>query len=488
MSDALERWEPVIGLEVHVHLKTDSKMFCRCPVRYGEEPNHQICPVCLALPGALPVLNRHAVDLAVRAGLAMGGTVHPRSVFARKNYFYPDLPKGYQISQYEEPIVTEGFVEIEVEGDAGEPVAKRIGLTRIHMEEDAGKSIHGEWEREDESHMDLNRAGIPLLEVVSEPDIRSAAEASAYLRALRAILRHTGVSDGDMEKGQMRCDVNLSLRPRGSDSLGTRTETKNLNSYRFVEGAIEAEIERQAETLEKGGAVDQATMLYDSESGRTSVMRVKENADDYRYFPDPDLIPLEIDPAGIEDARGQLPELPDRKRARFEAEYGLSAHDARVLTASRALADFFESAARDHGDARSVANWVLRDVLQVLKERDAEIEETPIVPESLAALMRLVDGGRVTPQSAREVLRELVERGGDPDALVRERGLEAVSDAGLLESTVGEVLAAHPEMVGRFRGGQTNVLNFLMGQVMRRTAGKANPGLVREILSRKLEE
>ena len=488
MSDVLERWEPVIGLEVHVHLKTASKLFCRCAVRYGEEPNHQVCPVCLALPGSLPVLNRRAVELAVRVGLAVGGTVHPRSVFARKNYFYPDLPKGYQISQYEEPLVRGGTVEIESEGEGGEPRARRIRLTRIHMEEDAGKSIHGEWERRDESHMDLNRTGVPLVEIVSEPDLRSAAEASAYLRALRALLRYVDASDADMEKGQMRCDVNLSLRPRGSQALGTRTETKNVNSFRFVEAAIEAEIARQAEVLDEGGSVAQATMLFDSASGRTQVMRVKENADDYRYFPDPDLIPLELDPAWIAEVRAGLPELPARRRARFEAEHGLPAHEAHLLTGSRALADFFEAAARAHGSPRSIANWVVRDLLQVLREGEREIEDAALRPEGLADLVGMVERGRLTPQSAREVLRALVEEGGDPEALVRARGLEALSDAGLLETAAAEVLAAHPEMVGRYRAGETKVLNFLMGQVMKRTGGKASPGLVREILSRKLEE
>ncbi len=477
-------YETVIGLEVHVHLKTESKLFCRCPVRYGEEPNHQVCPVCLALPGALPVVNAHAVELAVRMGLAVGGTVNPRSVFARKNYFYPDLPKGYQISQFEDPLVTGGEVEIEVDGGA-----RRVRLTRIHMEEDAGKSVHGDWERGNESHMDLNRAGTPLIEVVSEPELRSAAEATAFLRALRGILRYVGASDADMEKGQMRCDVNLSLRPsgrEGSDAYGTRTETKNLNSFRSVEGAVRAETARQAEVLDDGGEVVQATMLFDPGTGRTHLMRVKENSDDYRYFPDPDLIPLQIEPVRIEEARGTLPELPERKRRRFQEEHGLSESDARTLTESLALADFFEAAA-SRGPVRSVANWLVRDVLALLKGRKGEIEQTALRPEALAALVALVDAGRVTASSAREVLRELLERGGDPEVLVRERGLEAVSDGGLLEAAADEVLAANPEMAERYRGGDGKVVNFLMGQVMKRTQGKADPGAVREILIRRLE-
>ncbi len=476
-------FEPVIGLEVHVHLKTASKLFCRCPVRYGTDPNHQVCPVCLALPGALPVLNRRAVELAVRMGLAVGGSVNPRSVFARKNYFYPDLPKGYQISQFEEPLVSGGAVPVALDG--AEP--REIRLTRIHMEEDAGKSVHGEWERADESHMDLNRAGVPLIEIVSEPEIRSSAEASAFLRSLRAILRYAGVSDADMEKGQMRCDVNLSLRREGSDTLGTRTETKNLNSFRSVEGAIAAEMARQAEVLDEGGEVVQATMLFDAERGTTHVMRIKENSDDYRYFPDPDLIPLDLDPEWIHEVRAALPELPESRRARFESELGLSAGDARTLTESRTLADFFEAASAAHGSARTVANWLVRDVASILKEREGSIEDSALEADAFAALLGLVDEARVTARSAREILEVLVEQGGDPEALVRERGLEAVSDAGVLESAADAVLAENPEMIERWRGGDKKVLNFLMGQVMRQTAGKADPAAVREILARKME-
>ncbi len=487
MSDALlERWEPVIGLEVHVHLRTESKLFCGCAVAYGEEPNQRVCPVCLALPGALPVLNERAVEHAIRAGLAVGGEVQRRSVFARKNYFYPDLPKGYQISQYESPVVLGGHLDIDTdeEGDG-----KRVGLTRIHMEEDAGKSIHDDAEHvEDESHMDLNRAGVPLLEIVSEPDLRSAAEASAYLRALRGVLRTIDVSDADMEKGQFRCDANVSLRPRGETAFGTRTEIKNLNSFRFVEAAIEAEIERQAEVLEDGGRVQQATMLFDPDRGRTRVMRFKENADDYRYFPDPDLIPLELGEAQIEAVRASLPELPERRRQRFEAAYGLPSHAARLLTESRALADFFEAAAEVHGTPRTVANWMLRDLLQALKEGDRELEAAAVTPEAFARLIQLVDEGRVAPRGARGLVPELVARGGDPEAWVRERGLEAVSDTGLLETAVDEVLAANPEAVASYRAGEKKLANFLMGQVMKRTQGKASPGAVREILARKLED
>ena len=477
-----EKYEVVIGLEVHVHLATESKLFSPAPVRYGDAPNHDVHPICLALPGVLPVLNARAVEFAVRAGIATHCTVHPRSIFARKNYFYPDLPKGYQISQYEEPICTGGWLEIEADGGA-----RRIGITRIHMEEDAGKSIHDEAVTHGEgTHVDLNRAGVPLLEIVSEPDLRSPAEAAAYLRTLRAVLRYIEVSEADMEKGQFRCDANVSLRLHGASELGTRNEIKNLNSFRFVEQAIETEIVRQARILDEGGTVQQATRLFEPATGRTKVMRTKENADDYRYFPDPDLVPLVIDPAEIERIRMALPELPDRKRLRFEAEYGLPAYDARLLTADRSLADFFEDAARAHGTPKSVANWILRDVMQQLKERDTDVCATRLSPAALAALVRLVDEGKLTARSARDLVPELIDKGGDPAALVRERGLEAVSDGGALEAAAAEVIAANPDAAGRFRAGEEKILNFLMGQVMKKTGGKASPGAVREILARRL--
>jgi aspartyl-tRNA(Asn)/glutamyl-tRNA(Gln) amidotransferase subunit B len=478
------KYEVVIGLEVHVHLKTESKLFSPAPVHYGDPPNHDVHPICLALPGVLPVLNARAVEFAVRAGIATHCKVNPRSVFARKHYFYPDLPKGYQISQFEDPICTGGWLEVELEGGA-----KRIGITRIHMEEDAGKSIHNEATSHGEgTHVDLNRAGVPLLEIVSEPDLRSAAEAAAYLRTLRAVLRCIEVSDADMEKGQFRCDANVSLRLHGTNQLGTRNEIKNLNSFRFVEQAIETEIVRQARILEEGGVIQQATRLYDPGANRTRVMRVKENSDDYRYFPDPDLVPLVIDEAEIERIRLELPELPDRKRLRFEAEYGLSDYDARQLTVDGNLADFFEGAARAHGTPKSVANWILRDVMQQLKEQETEIAATRLTPAALASLLRLVDDGKITTKSARELVPELMQKGGDPAALAAARGLGAVSDGGALETAVAEVLAANPDAATRFRAGEERILNFLMGHVMKKTGGRASPGAVREILARKLRE
>jgi aspartyl-tRNA(Asn)/glutamyl-tRNA(Gln) amidotransferase subunit B len=483
-----ERWEAVIGLEVHAQLRTASKLFSPAPVSYGREPNHSVHPICLALPGVLPVLNARAVELGVRAALATHCTVHPRSVFARKNYFYPDLPKGYQISQYEEPLATGGWLDVALEGAEGAASTRRVGLTRIHMEEDAGKSIHdAAVAGSHATHVDLNRAGVPLLEIVSEPDLRGPAEAGAYLRALRQLLRYVDASDADLEKGHFRCDANVSLRPLGSSELGTRTELKNLNSFRFVEEAIEAEIERQVAVLEQGGRIVQATLAYDPASRRIRVLRVKENADDYRYFPDPDLVPLVIDPERIEAARHALPELAEARRERFQREHGLSAYEARLLTESRALADFFEAAVAQRGSARTLANWVLRDVLRALSEQGREIETSLLTPESLAALVALVDAGRTTAQSARSLLPELVARGGDPEQLVRERGLEAVSDTGVLEAVVDEVLGSHPEHVEKYRAGDHKLLNFFMGQVMKRTAGKADPAAVRGILARKLE-
>jgi len=484
----LERYEAVIGLEVHTHLRTESKLFSPAPVRYGDPPNHSVHLIDLALPGVLPVLNERVVELAIRLGLATHSRVNTHSVFARKNYFYPDLPKGYQISQYEEPVVSDGWIEIDVpSASARAPECRRIGITRAHLEEDAGKSIHDSAVAGSEgTHIDFNRAGVALLEIVSEPDLRSPAEAGAYLRALRQTLRYLEVSEADLEKGQFRCDANVSIRLRGEQELGTRTELKNLNSFRFVEEAIAAEILRQADVLDEGGVVKQATMAYDPDTGRTRVLRLKEDANDYRYFPDPDLIPLRIDPERIEQVRARLPELPEAKRARFERDHGLSADDARQLASQRDLADFFDATLRLHRDARSVANWLLRDLLQLLNERERELAATQITPEALAGLLGLVEAGRLTVRNARELLPELVDEGGEAEARMRARGLEAVRDEGLLDAVVAEVVAGDPEACERVRAGDDKPLNFLMGQVMKRTKGKANPGQVRELLARRI--
>ena len=507
MSVLPDRYEMVIGLEVHTHLKTASKLFSPAPVQYGKEPNHSVHPIDLAMPGVLPVLNERVVELSIRLGLAIHATVNPYSVFARKNYFYPDLPKGYQISQFEEPIVSDGWLDIDVEvADDGESGSagtgkgkkkkkgavptferKRIGITRAHIEEDAGKSIHDvAIAGSDDSCIDLNRAGVPLLEIVSEPDKRSAQEATAYLRALRSILRYLGVSDADMEKGQFRCDANVSLRLRGAPEFGTRTEIKNLNSFTNVEDAIEAEALRQLELIEDGEDIVQATMAYDPERHRTSVMRLKENSDDYRYFPDPDLIPLRIDPAHIEAVREALPELPEEKRNRFETEYALSAYDAGVLTATRVLADFFEATAKGCGAPKVAANWITRDVLRELKERECELEDLSLTPEMLGKLIALVEEGRLTARSASQLFPDLVSDGGDPETLMVERGLEAVSDVGAIDGFVDEVIAANADVVEQVRDGDDKPLNFLMGQVMKASQGKAEPGQVRKALAEKI--
>jgi aspartyl-tRNA(Asn)/glutamyl-tRNA(Gln) amidotransferase subunit B len=487
------RYEVVIGLEVHVQMRTASKLFSPAPVRYGDDANHAVHPVDLGLPGVLPVLNRMAVTLGLRAALATHCTVHRRSVFARKNYFYPDLPKGYQISQYEEPLATGGWLDVGVpappEAGAGGAYEVRIALTRIHVEEDAGKSIHDTAVAGHAgSHVDLNRAGVPLLEIVSEPELRTPAEAGAYLRTLQRLLRYTGVSDADMEKGQFRCDANVSLRPHGASRLGTRTELKNLNSFRFVEEALRAEIARQAGLLDEGGRVQQCTLHYDAERGTTRVMRIKENADDYRYFPDPDLVPLVIEEAEVERVRRDLPELPEARRARLESGYGLPAHDAALLAESRPRADFYEALVAVTGPrlAKAASNWMIRDVLQALGERGLEIDETRLEPSALGALVTMVEAGRVTPASARPLVAELIERGGDPEILVRERGLEALADTGALEATADAVLADHPDVAAQVRAGEDKGLNFLMGQVMKRTKGKASPQAAREVLVRRI--
>jgi aspartyl-tRNA(Asn)/glutamyl-tRNA(Gln) amidotransferase subunit B len=475
-------WEVVIGLEVHCQLRTRSKLFSASPVSYGAEPNHSVTPLDLALPGTLPVLNGAAVELAIRAALATHCSVHERSIFARKNYFYPDLPKGYQISQYEEPLATGGWVEIE--SASGAPL--RVRLTRIHMEEDAGKSIHDQ--STTETLIDLNRAGVPLIEIVSEPDLRSAADAAEYLRKLREIVRAVGASDADMEKGQFRCDANVSLRRPGDPRLGTRTEIKNLNSFRFVEAAIQREVRRQAEILESGGAIVQATMGYEAEHDRIYTMRTKENADDYRYFPDPDLIPVAIPAARIEAIRAALPELPEARAQRLEAS-GVPPGDARRLAVSNAISAWYEAAAGSGGapqQRKLVAAWMTRDVLPALKERDAEIERVKLAPDAFRELVTLADDGKVTAKTARTLLAELLWTGGDPAALIAERGLGALSDTGALEAIADEVIAANEKAVAAVRAGDAKSLNFLMGQLMRRTQGKADPAAVREILERKL--
>ena len=478
-------YETVIGLEVHAQLKTESKIFCGSSAAFGAAPNANTCTVDLGLPGVLPVLNRQVVDYTLRLGLAVGGRIAPVCRFARKHYFYPDLPKGYQISQYEEPISEGGEIRILAKG--GEE--RRIRLVRIHIEEDAGKLIHGE-ELGDPGHsyVDLNRAGVPLLEIVSEPDLRSPEEAETYLRKFHTLVRYLGICDGNMQEGSLRCDANISLRPAGSAELGEKVEIKNMNSFRNLRRALEYEEKRQRETLTAGGAIHQETRLWNDAAGVTLPMRTKEYAHDYRYFPDPDLVPLKVDRAWLDKVRAALPELPDAKRARFQETYALPRYDAEVLTAERPLADYFESAAKTAGgeNAKAVSNWVMGEVLRLLNERKIPIEECPVPPGRLAKLIRLIADGTISGKIAKTVFDEMAESGAEPEAIVEAKGLRQIADAGAIGQVVEEVLAANPEEAEAYRGGKKKLLGFFVGQVMETTGGKASPGAVQEALKEKL--
>ncbi|HMN01131.1 MAG TPA: Asp-tRNA(Asn)/Glu-tRNA(Gln) amidotransferase subunit GatB [Geobacter anodireducens] len=476
-------YQAVIGLEVHVQLKTDTKIFCGCSTKFGAAPNSQTCPVCLGMPGVLPVLNKKVVEFAIRAGLATNCRIAPRSVFARKNYFYPDLPKGYQISQYELPICQNGHLDIEVDGQV-----KRIGITRIHMEEDAGKLVHADIPGLGSgSGVDLNRACTPLLEIVSEPDIRSADEAVAYLRKLHQIVVYLGICDGNMEEGSFRCDANVSVMPVGSTTFGTRTETKNVNSFRFVKQAIEHEIERQIELIEEGGRGVQEPRLFDPNTGETRSMRGKEEAHDYRYFPDPDLVPLVISNDWVEDARLSLPELPDARRSRYRSELGLSDYDAEVLTATREMAEYFEACLAAGAPAKGAANWVMGEVTRALNEAGTGIAECPVTPARLTALLQLIEKGTISGKIAKTVFDEMWQSDKAPEAIVEEKGLVQVSDTGEIEKIIDEIMAANMGQVEEFRGGKEKVFGFFVGQVMRASKGKANPAVVNELLMKKLK-
>lgn len=477
------KYDPVIGLEVHAQMLTESKIFCGCSTRFGGEPNANACPVCAGFPGVLPVLNQRAVEFAMRAGLAAHCDIARFSRLARKNYFYPDLPKGYQISQYELPICVNGYIDIELAG-----VPKRVRLTRIHMEEDAGKSIHDL--RSDASLVDLNRAGVPLLEIVSEPDLRSADEAVIYLKSLRATLQYLAICDGNMEEGSFRCDANVSVRPQGSDILGTKVEVKNLNSFKAVEKAILYEIQRQSDTLAEGGKLVQETRLWDDNREATRSMRSKESAHDYRYFPDPDLPPIVINDDWLARIKATLPELPDLRRARFMSDYQLPAYDAELLTGRKDIADYFESALATHENAKALSNWIVGDLFRVLKERKLDEQLTigawPIQPAQLAELVKLIDQGKISGKIAKTVFDALLDSPRSPQEVVSEKGLEQVSDTGSIEDSIDAVLAAHSKQVADYRGGNEKIFGFLMGQVMMATRGKANPKMVNELLRRKL--
>ncbi|MGA2114753.1 MAG: Asp-tRNA(Asn)/Glu-tRNA(Gln) amidotransferase subunit GatB [Bryobacteraceae bacterium] len=480
--EMIARYEPVIGLEVHAQLATATKIFCGCPTSFGAPPNTNVCPVCLGLPGALPVLNRVAVDLAVKAGMALNCTIRTRSRFARKNYFYPDLPKGYQISQYDEPFAEHGWVDIVVAAEQ-----RRIGVTRVHMEDDAGKSIHEGFRDSDlYSYVDLNRSGTPLIEIVSEPDMRSSQEAYAYMTEVKQVLEFLEVSSCDMEKGHLRCDANVSVRLQGAEKLGTKAEVKNLNSFRFMKEALDYEIARQVALIESGGRVEQETRLYDPDLGETVGMRSKESAHDYRYFPEPDLMPLGIDEARLGELRASLPELPSRLRARFVADYRLREYDAEVLTQSRAVSAYFETAARIAGDPKTTANWVMGDLMGALKADGKEIGQSPVSAGHLGELVKLIGAGALSGKLAKQIFPKMYATGDAPAVIVECEGLAQISDTGALEAVIDGVLAANPKQVEQFRGGKTTVINFLVGQVMKQTRGQANVGVVNDLLKTKL--
>ncbi|ADE16329.1 glutamyl-tRNA(Gln) amidotransferase, B subunit [Nitrosococcus halophilus Nc 4] len=475
------QWEPVIGLEIHAQLATKSKIFSGAATAYGAPPNTQACAIDLGLPGVLPVLNETAVRMAVKFGLAIGAKITERSIFARKNYFYPDLPKGYQISQYELPVVANGHTIIELE----EGVEKHITIIRAHLEEDAGKSLHEDFHGM--TGIDLNRAGTPLLEIVSGPDLRSTKEAVAYMKKIHTLVRYLGICDGNMQEGSFRCDANVSIRPQGQEAFGTRTELKNINSFRFVERALQYEIERQIEVLESGGRVIQETRLFDPNKNETRPMRTKEEATDYRYFPDPDLLPLVLDDSFIEEVQKTLPELPDDKRKRFMAEYNLSAYDASVLTTSRELADYYEAVVKTAGgEAKLCANWVMGDLAGALNKEGKNIENSPVTPEQLGQLIKRVVDKTISGKIAKTVFETMYTQGGNADEIIERQGLKQVTDTASIEKLIDEVLATHPQQLEQYQAGKNKLFGFFVGQVMKASKGKANPEQVNELLKKKL--
>ena len=477
-------YEVVIGLEVHVELKTKTKIFCSCPNEFGSEPNTNVCPRCLGLPGTLPVLNEKVLEYAIKAGLALNCEIAEFSKFDRKNYFYPDLTKAYQISQFDLPICEHGYLDIDVDGNH-----KRIGITRIHMEEDAGKLVHeGDTiSVSDSSLVDYNRAGVPLIEIVSEPDMRSAEEAKAYLEKLKAYIEYTGVSDVKMEQGSLRCDANVSVRPFGQKEFGTRAEVKNLNSFRAVQKAIEYEVERQIELIEDGGKVVQETRTWDDAQGITLSLRGKEEANDYRYFPDPDLTPLIISRDYVEEIRKTIPELPDVKKERLISEMGLPEYDAGVITSSKGLATFFDHTVAIYPDAKKVCNWLMVEFCRLLNSESVEIENSQVTPEKLAALLKLVDDGKISGKIAKTVFEEMFISGKDPEAIVEEKGLVQISDEGALGAMIDKIIAENPKSVEDYKSGNKKALGFFVGKIMKETQGQANPGMVNKMLTERLD-
>jgi aspartyl-tRNA(Asn)/glutamyl-tRNA(Gln) amidotransferase subunit B len=478
--------EAVIGLEIHAELKTSSKMFCSCDASFGGEPNTKTCPVCLGLPGVLPVLNRRAVELATRLALALGCTIAPRSIFHRKNYFYPDMPKNFQISQYDLPLGVGGNLVLEM--DDG-PV--RVGITRVHLEEDTGKSVHisssGRIHGAEYSLEDFNRAGVPLLEIVTEPDIRTPEHARAFVQELKSIMEHLEISDCKMEEGSLRCDANISLRWRGTDDMGVKAEVKNMNSFRALYRALQYEIERQAQVLESGGDVVQETRHWDADANVTTPLRTKEYAYDYRYFPEPDLVPLELDSSFIHTIKDGLPELPAERRRRFIEDYGLPTHDADVLTSSKAVGDFFEAALEEDADPKAVSNWMMGDLSAYLNAHNMEIEELRVSPAQLAAMIGMIEEGTISGKIAKSVFEEILSTGRDPDEIVKDRGITQISDEEELRQLIADVIEENPDSVDDYLGGKEKALGFLVGQVMRKTKGRANPQMVNEFLRRSLE-
>ncbi|RKY55959.1 MAG: Asp-tRNA(Asn)/Glu-tRNA(Gln) amidotransferase GatCAB subunit B [Candidatus Neomarinimicrobiota bacterium] len=470
-------WDIVIGLEVHVQLNTETKAFCSCKVNYGDPPNTNVCPVCLAYPGALPVLNKELVNSAIKLGLATNCSIRPRSTFARKNYFYPDLPKGYQISQFDDPICYEGYVDIEVEGQK-----KRIGLTRIHMEEDAGKSMHSE----SGTLVDLNRCGTALLEIVSEPDISTPQEAYAYLTTLKQIVRYTGVSDCNMEEGSMRCDANISIKPKGQKELGTRTELKNMNSFRNVERALIYEAKRQQKVLEAGGVITQQTLLWDEQGGKTKAMRSKENSHDYRYFPEPDLSPVFVDETWIENMRKLLPELPAERKQRFMDSFSFTLEDAGVLTSEKEIADYFEATLKYFDNPKLVLNWVRNEILRILVDTGKNINESPVSPKALAELLVFLNRKEITAQTAKAIIDEMAVSGKSAAIIIEDRGLKQISDSSALEKMIDTIIDNNTALVKRYKDGDTKLLGFFIGQVMKISKGQADQAVARDIIIKKL--